>query len=114
MSSAFGKLFTVSTWGESHGKAVGAVVDGCPAGLPLCEADIQKYLDRRRPGQNPLVTPRDEADKVEIFSGVFKGKTTGTPISLLVKNEDQPLLVGNRDIDCPCGRGRETGDRRAA
>ena len=89
MSSAFGKLFTVSTWGESHGKAVGAVVDGCPAGLPLCEADIQKYLDRRRPGQNPLVTPRDEADKVEIFSGVFEGKTTGTPISLLVKNEDQ-------------------------
>jgi chorismate synthase len=89
MSSVFGKFFTVSTWGESHGKAVGAVVDGCPAGLPLCEADIQKYLDRRRPGQNLLVTPRDEADKVEILSGVFEGKTTGTPISLLVKNEDQ-------------------------
>src|SRR5574344_1089450 len=89
MSSVFGKIFTVSTWGESHGKAVGAVVDGCPAGLPLCEADIQKYLDRRRPGQNLPVTPRDEADKVEILSGVFEGKTTGTPISLLVKNEDQ-------------------------
>lgn len=89
MSSIFGKLFSVSTWGESHGKAVGAVVDGCPAGLPLSEADIQRAMDRRRPGQNALVTPRKEADTVHILSGVFDGKTTGTPISLLVQNENQ-------------------------
>lgn len=89
MSSVFGKLFTVSSWGESHGKAVGVVVDGCPAGLPLCVGDIQMYLDRRRPGQNALVTPRKESDKVEILSGIFEGKTTGTPISLLILNEDQ-------------------------
>lgn len=89
MSSIFGKLFTVSTWGESHGKAVGAVVDGCPAGLPLSEAEIQQAMDRRRPGQNALVTPRKETDTVRILSGVFDGKTTGTPISLLVQNENQ-------------------------
>ncbi len=89
MSSIYGKLFTVSTWGESHGPAVGAVVDGCPAGLPLEESDIQKAMDRRRPGQNSLVTPRKESDTVHILSGVFEGKTTGTPISLVVQNENQ-------------------------
>ena len=89
MASIFGKIFTVTTWGESHGPAVGAVVDGCPAGLPLCEEDIQFYLDRRRPGQNAMTTARDEKDKVKILSGVFEGKTTGTPISFAVFNEDQ-------------------------
>ena len=89
MSSTFGKIFSVTTWGESHGPAVGAVLDGCPAGLPLCEEDIQALLDRRRPGQNKTTTARDEKDKVKILSGVFEGKTTGTPISFAVFNEDQ-------------------------
>lgn len=89
MSSIFGKLFTVSTWGESHGKAIGAVVDGCPAGLLLSENDIQPFLDRRRPGQSHLTTQRKECDIVKILSGVFEGKTTGTPISLIVENNDQ-------------------------
>jgi len=87
--STFGTLFKVTTWGESHGMGVGAVVDGCPAGLALCEEDIQKYLDRRRPGQNRYTTKRSETDRVQILSGVFEGKTTGTPISLIVPNEDQ-------------------------
>lgn len=87
--STFGKHFTVTTWGESHGPALGAVVDGCPAGLPLCEEDIQIYLDRRKPGQNALSTPRKEDDKVRILSGVFDGKTTGTPISMMVENTSQ-------------------------
>ena len=89
MSSTFGKIFTVTTWGESHGPAVGAVLDGCPAGIPLCEADIQTFLDRRRPGQGKLTTARSEKDQVRILSGVFEGKTTGTPISFAVFNEDQ-------------------------
>jgi len=89
MSSIFGKLFTVSTWGESHGKAIGAVVDGCPAGLLLSENDIQPFLDRRRPGQSTLTTQRKESDTVQILSGVFEGKTTGTPISLIIENADQ-------------------------
>ncbi len=89
MSSHYGKIFQISTWGESHGKGVGVVIDGCPAGLPLTEADIQPDLDRRRPGQSKLTTKRQEADQVEILSGVFDGKTTGTPISLMVKNKDQ-------------------------
>ena len=84
MSSIYGKLFSVSTWGESHGEAVGAVIDGCPAGIPLDAAEIQAAMDRRRPGQNALVTPRNEADSVRILSGVFEGKTTGTPICLAV------------------------------
>lgn len=84
--SSFGTIFKITTWGESHGKAVGAVVDGCPAGLPLCEEDIQKYLDQRRPGQSAFSTPRKEDDLVEILSGVFEGRTTGTPISLLIRN----------------------------
>ncbi len=87
--STIGTIFTVSTWGESHGKGVGAVVDGCPAGLPLSEPDIQKFLDRRKPGQNRYTTARKESDEVEILSGVFEGRTTGTPILLMVKNTDQ-------------------------
>ncbi len=87
--STFGTEVRVTTWGESHGKAIGCVVDGCPAGLPLCEEDIQIYLDRRKPGQNRYTTARAESDTVEILSGVFEGKTTGTPISLIVWNKDQ-------------------------
>lgn len=87
--SSFGNHFTVTTWGESHGKALGAVVDGCPAGLSLNEEDIQKFLDRRKPGQSRYTTARKEGDLVEILSGVFEGKTTGTPISLIVRNTDQ-------------------------
>ncbi|MDO4321729.1 MAG: chorismate synthase [Lachnospiraceae bacterium] len=87
--SVFGTMFKISTWGESHGKGIGVVVDGCPAGIPLCEEDIQVYLNRRRPGQNRYTTARSEADAVEIMSGVFEGKTTGTPISLIVLNKDQ-------------------------
>ena len=87
--SIYGTIFRVSTWGESHGKGLGVVVDGCPAGIPLTEGDIQKGLDRRKPGQNKFVTPRKEDDAVEILSGVFEGKTTGTPISMLVYNKSQ-------------------------
>ncbi len=87
--SVFGTVFKISTWGESHGKGIGVVIDGCPAGIPLCEEDIQFYLDRRRPGQNKYTTARKETDSVEIMSGVFEGKTTGTPISLIVLNKDQ-------------------------
>ena len=87
--STYGKLFTVTTWGESHGKGIGVVVDGCPAGLELNEEDIQRYLDRRKPGQSRYTTQRSEADAVQILSGVFEGKTTGTPISLVVFNTDQ-------------------------
>lgn len=87
--SSYGTVFKITTWGESHGKALGVVVDGCPAGLPLCEQDIQVYLNRRRPGQSSITTQRKEADEVEILSGVFEGRTTGTPISLLVRNTSQ-------------------------
>lgn len=87
--SSIGTIFKITTWGESHGKALGVVVDGCPAGLSLCEEDIQKYLNRRKPGQSNITTPRKEADEVEILSGVFEGKTTGTPISLMVRNTSQ-------------------------
>ena len=87
--STFGKKFTVTTWGESHGKALGAVVDGVPAGLFLTETDIQAYLDRRKPGQSRYTTARNEGDEVEILSGVFEGQTTGTPISMIVRNKDQ-------------------------
>lgn len=86
--STYGNIFKITTWGESHGKAIGVVVDGCPAGLSLTEEDIQQFLDRRKPGQSKYTTKRNESDTVEILSGVFKGKTTGTPISLLVRNED--------------------------
>lgn len=87
--STFGTLFRVTTWGESHGKALGVVVDGCPAGLPLTEADLQRFLDRRKPGQSRFSTARKESDQAEILSGVFEGKTTGTPISILIRNTDQ-------------------------
>ncbi len=88
MSNTFGHLFRITTWGESHGGGVGVVVDGCPPCLELTEADIQPDLDRRRPGQSKIVSPRKEADTVQILSGTFGGKTLGTPISLWVKNED--------------------------
>ncbi len=87
--STFGTLFRVTTWGESHGAAVGAVIDGCPAGLELSESDIQSWLDRRKPGQSRYATQRQEADRVRILSGVFEGRTEGTPISLIVYNQDQ-------------------------
>lgn len=87
--SKFGKQFQITTWGESHGKALGVVVDGTPAGLPLCEDDVQMFLNRRKPGQSKFTTARAESDSVEILSGVFEGKTTGTPISLMVRNADQ-------------------------
>lgn len=87
--STYGTLFQITTWGESHGAGIGVVIDGCPAGLPISEADIQEYLDRRKPGQSKFTTQRKEVDKIEILSGVFEGRTTGTPISLLVHNQDQ-------------------------
>jgi len=87
-SNSFGTVFRFTTWGESHGPAIGVVVDGCPSLLPLCEADIQPYLDQRRPGQSSFTTQRQEADQVKILSGVFEGQTTGTPISLLIDNQD--------------------------
>lgn len=89
MGNSFGHLFRITTWGESHGGGVGVVVDGCPPRLPLTEADIQPDLDRRRPGQSSIVTPRKESDTVTILSGTFEGKTLGTPICMWVKNEDQ-------------------------
>ena len=87
--NTLGTLFTVTTFGESHGPAIGCVIDGCPPGMALSEADIQPELDRRKPGTSRHVTQRQEEDKVEILSGVFEGKTTGTPIALLIRNEDQ-------------------------
>src|SRR5271169_5446652 len=88
MGNSFGHLFRITTWGESHGGGVGVVIDGCPPRLALTEADIQPDLDRRRPGQSSIVTPRQAADRVKILSGTFEGKTLGTPISLMVNNED--------------------------
>ena len=87
--SIYGRLFQISTWGESHGKGIGVVIDGCPAGLSLSEEDIQVYLDIRKPGQTEFTTGRKESDKAQIWSGVFEGRTTGTPISILVQNQDQ-------------------------
>ncbi|MEM9602714.1 MAG: chorismate synthase [Pseudomonadota bacterium] len=87
--NAFGRLFTVTTWGESHGPNIGAILDGCPPGLALSEADIQGDLDRRKPGRSRHVTQRKESDAVRIVSGVFEGRTTGTPIGLIIENEDQ-------------------------
>src|SRR3989338_8658117 len=86
--NTFGQLFRVMTFGESHGGAVGCVVDGCPPGLTISVDDIQRDLDRRRPGQSKITSPRKEEDKIEILSGVFEGKTTGTPIMMMVKNKD--------------------------
>lgn len=87
--STWGTIFKIMTWGESHGKGVGVTIDGCPAGLDLCEEDIQMFLDRRKPGQSKFTTARQEGDEVEILSGVFEGKTTGTPIALMIANKDQ-------------------------
>src|SRR5919202_6985206 len=86
--NTFGQIFRLTTWGESHGPAVGCVVDGCPAGLPLAEEDVQRELDRRRVGQSKVSSARQEPDQVQIVSGVFEGRTTGTPISMLVWNTD--------------------------
>jgi chorismate synthase len=87
--NTLGKLYCVTSFGESHGPAIGCVVDGCPPGLALAESDIQKDLDRRKPGTSRHVTQRRESDTVEILSGVFEGRTTGTPTALLIRNEDQ-------------------------
>nr|WP_294526890.1 chorismate synthase [uncultured Rhodopila sp.] len=87
--NSFGHLFRVTTWGESHGPSIGCVVDGCPPRVPLTEADIQPWLDKRRPGQSKFTTQRQEPDEVRILSGVFEGLTTGTPISLVIENQDQ-------------------------
>ena len=87
--STWGTIFRIMTWGESHGRGVGVTVDGCPAGLELCEDDIQSYLDRRKPGQSKFTTARQEGDRVEILSGVFNGRTTGTPLALMIRNQDQ-------------------------
>ena len=87
--NSFGHALRFTTWGESHGPAIGAVVDGCPPGLALSEADIQPFLDARRPGQSRFTTQRREPDQVRILSGVFEGRTTGTPISLMIDNVDQ-------------------------
>ena len=86
--SSIGKLFSVTTWGESHGSAIGVTIDGCPSGLYLNESQIQQYLDRRKPGQSEFTTSRKEADKVEFLAGIFQGRTTGTPITLMVRNEN--------------------------
>ena len=88
-TNSFGRMFTVTTWGESHGPALGATVDGCPPNVPLTEEMLQHWLDRRKPGQNKFTTQRQEADEVEILSGVFEGKTTGHPIQLMIRNTDQ-------------------------
>ena len=86
--NSFGVLFRITTWGESHGKALGVVIDGCPPGVDLSDEDIQRELDRRKPGRGKGTSPRAESDRPEILSGIFEGKTTGTPISLSVRNED--------------------------
>lgn len=98
--STYGTLFSITTWGESHGSAVGVVVDGCPSGLPLSENDIQAFLNRRRPGQSKYTTARQESDQVEILSGVFDGHTTGTPISLLIRNQDHHSGDYDQIKDC--------------
>lgn len=98
--STYGTLFTLTTWGESHGPGIGVVIDGCPAGLPLDASDIQAYLDRRRPGQSRYTTKRKEGDQAEILSGIFEGRTTGTPISVIVRNEDQRPRDYGRIKDC--------------
>lgn len=98
--STYGTSFTVTTWGESHGPAIGVVIDGCPAGLPLVKGTIQEFLDRRKPGQNKFTTARNESDQVEILSGVFEDYTTGTPISLIVRNTDQRSRDYGQIKDC--------------
>ena len=87
--NTFGKIFRFTTWGESHGPAIGCIVDGCPPNIALSEKDIQKDINLRRPGNTKFVSQRKESDKIEILSGIFNGKTTGTPISILIRNEDK-------------------------
>lgn len=94
-ANTFGRLFTITTFGESHGKGLGVIVDGCPSGIPVSEEDIQRDLDRRRPGQSKIVTQRKEKDQIQILSGIFEGVTTGTPIGMIILNEDQK----SRDYD---------------
>jgi chorismate synthase len=101
--NSFGRVFRFTTWGESHGPAIGAVVDGCPPGLALAEADIQHWLDRRRPGASALTSARVEPDRVRILSGLFEGRTTGTPISLIIENVD--ARAGDYPPDAPHRRG---------
>ena len=98
--STYGTLFRITTWGESHGPAIGVVIDGCPSGLSLSEEDIQKQLDRRKPGQSKFTTKRNESDTVQILSGVFEGKTTGTPISVIVYNQDPRSRDYGKIKDC--------------
>ena len=98
--SSFGTIFQISTWGESHGAALGVVVDGCPAGLPLEAADIQAYLDRRKPGSSAITTQRRETDQVELLSGIFDGRTTGTPISMMIRNTSQRSADYGNLADC--------------
>ena len=98
--STYGTLFRITTWGESHGLAIGVVIDGCPSGLSLSEEDIQKQLDRRKPGQSKFTTKRNESDTAQILSGVFEGKTTGTPISVIVYNQDQRSRDYGKIKDC--------------
>lgn len=98
--STYGTLFTITTWGESHGPALGVVIDGCPSGIPLTPDYIQTFLNRRKPGQSKFTTPRKESDQVEILSGVFEGITTGTPISLIVRNTDQRSHDYSKIKDC--------------
>ena len=93
-SNSIGKIFSFTTWGESHGKAIGCVIDGVPSNLKLSEKDIQPYLDKRRPGQSKFTTQRKEKDIIEILSGTFEGKTTGHPISLIIYNQDQNFFRG--------------------
>ena len=132
--NSFGRLLRLTTWGESHGPAIGCVLDGCPPGLELAEAHVQRFLDQRRPGTGRNVSPRQEPDRVRILSGVFEGRTTGTPIGLLIENVDArsgdyaglPPRVGHADaaydakygIRDPRGGGRasarETAMRVAA
>lgn len=98
--STYGTLFSITTWGESHGPAIGVVVDGCPAGISLTREDIQQFLDRRKPGQSKFTTARKESDQAEILSGVFEGRTTGAPISILVSNQDQRSRDYGKIKDC--------------
>ncbi|GIS68962.1 MAG: hypothetical protein CM1200mP8_5200 [Chloroflexota bacterium] len=93
MSNTLGKIFRITTWGESHGEGVGVVIDGCPAGIPLSISDIETELDRRRPGQSQITTQRREGDTPIIFSGVFQGVTLGTPIMIMVKNQDARVKI---------------------
>lgn len=128
--NSFGRVLRFTTWGESHGPAIGAVVDGCPPGLTLSEEDIQHWLDRRRPGLSPNTSPRQEPDRVRILSGTYQGRTTGTPISLIIDNldarpkdyDDMPPRVGHADaayqakygLRDPRGGGRASARETAA